>query len=516
MSLEIQKDSIIWSIKSLSKHGDGDLFPKPKEFEALSQHADKLADALTASDFTQIHPGPCRRFLVPKEMADFKQATQLDIQDSIILNAIIYEYGNLIERRRQPISLNRVFSYRFNPNSDGELYPNKNAWNNFWNAVVQKSEQFSHCLLFDIADFYNQIYHHTVANQLIESGFKNIHKKWIMELLEKSTAKVSRGVPIGPHASHILAEMSLIPFDKSLELKGLEFCRYADDIVIFYNSESDMLGIIYDVVETLDKQQKLILQKYKTKQLSKLEIQALANKMLEDRPISSKEKEFLKIIKKYSGGDPYVTITYEEISPDDFRFIKNESIQSIVTEYLESKPTDYIRLRWFLRRVSQIGSGAVLEICLDNIDKLLPCIASLCSYMGSIKTVEEKDWPRIGDKIIGFLNNEIVRNREYFQMMIVSIFNRVYSIDRFDRLIRVYQQSPSSAKREIILSAINNSAGEWIREQKENFQTMDQWQRYALILASHLLPKEERVFFLRSIKTNNIVEKILIHYSNRF
>ena len=54
-----------------------------------------------------------------------------------------------------------------------------------------------------------------------------------MSLLESVTVKVSRGIPVGPHSTHILGEMSLIPVDNSLSMKGLDYCRYVDDIVIF-------------------------------------------------------------------------------------------------------------------------------------------------------------------------------------------------------------------------------------------------------------------------------------------
>jgi hypothetical protein len=91
----------------------------------------------------------------------------------------------------------------------------------------------------DISDFYNQIYHHAIENQLIEADLPNQATKWIISLLESTTAGVSRGVPIGPHAIHLIAEASLIPVDNSMAANGLDFIRYADDILIFSESERD-------------------------------------------------------------------------------------------------------------------------------------------------------------------------------------------------------------------------------------------------------------------------------------
>lgn len=71
---------------------------------------------------------------------------------------------------------------------------------------------------------------------MIESGLPNQAIKWIISLLESTTAGVSRGVPIGPHAIHLIAESSMIPIDNSLCSIGLNFMRFADDILIFCDS----------------------------------------------------------------------------------------------------------------------------------------------------------------------------------------------------------------------------------------------------------------------------------------
>ncbi|NET40050.1 MAG: RNA-directed DNA polymerase [Cyanothece sp. SIO1E1] len=100
---------------------------------------------------------------------------------------------------------------------------------------------------------------------LIESQFPNQIKKWIISLLESTTARVSRGIPVGPHATHLLAEISLIPIDNSMYYKEIDFCRYADDIIIFCKDYTQAKIVIYKIAEILDKQQRLVLQKQKTK-----------------------------------------------------------------------------------------------------------------------------------------------------------------------------------------------------------------------------------------------------------
>ena len=78
-------------------------------------------------------------------------------------------------------------------------------------------------LYCDISDFYNQIHHHIIENQLSESGFPNQAAKYVVKLLESTTAGVSRGVTIGPHAVQLVAEATLIPIDNSMDFSGLNF-----------------------------------------------------------------------------------------------------------------------------------------------------------------------------------------------------------------------------------------------------------------------------------------------------
>ncbi|MCP5916082.1 hypothetical protein NL317_29100, partial [Klebsiella pneumoniae] len=88
---------------------------------------------------------------------------------------------------------------RFSPNINDGLYSNKKGWNDFWTKAEVLARSSTHILYCDIADFYNQIYHHTVENQLISAGWPNQAIKWLISLLESTTAGVSRGVPVGPH-----------------------------------------------------------------------------------------------------------------------------------------------------------------------------------------------------------------------------------------------------------------------------------------------------------------------------
>lgn len=107
--------SIDWAIDFVANQSDGDLFPRLPEIQALVERRSDFVALIENKPIGSFPPGACRRFIVPKDEISYRQATQLDPQDSVIFSALIYQFGAAIEARRLPPT--RVFSYRFQPSS---------------------------------------------------------------------------------------------------------------------------------------------------------------------------------------------------------------------------------------------------------------------------------------------------------------------------------------------------------------------------------------------------------------
>ena len=503
----IEKASLLWAIQFIQKHSDGDLFPWIVEFDTLLEKAEELSEKLSTVNLSQLDTGAHRRFIVPKDELSYRQATQLDPQDSIVLSAIIYQYGSLIEQRRLPDD--SVFSYRIHPDIEHGFYQDNGAWNKFWRTAHQKCLPPKTVLYCDIADYYN----HTIENQLFESGFPNQECKWIVKLLESTTAGVSRGVPIGPHPIHLLAEAAMIPIDNSLQAQGIDFIRYVDDILIFCDNEFEARLALSKIATTLDKQQRLMLQRHKTKIYNTDEFISLCASMIEDRPISKAEDDVLKLINKYSNGDPYRIIFYSDITDEDWEKITDEIVSNIINEYLNQSPIEYDRLRWFYRRLTQIGHPGGIDVTLQNIEKLTPCFANVCMYLGAVQKIPPEKWKDIGTHTLALLETEVVKTNEYFRLLLLSLFTRNEYINHFSTLIKTYPHSEAFARREIILSAKQNSASDWLREQKESYINMEAWQQMAYIYGISKLPREERTYFIRRFVYTRPVMDVLSKWS---
>ena len=513
LSRTIVRDaSIDWAVKFIIKFSDGDLFPKVMENEAISAEILKFTTEIQKnSDIPVV--GGSRRFIVPKDELSYRQATQLFPQDSIILTALIYQYGQGIEERRVPNDV--VYSYRFAPDAEKGLYSANNEYENFRNKALSLCASHGYVLCCDIADFYNQIYHHTLENQLIASGFPNQACKWIIKLLNSTTANVSRGIPVGPHATHLLAEAAMIPIDNSLNEKGIIFLRHVDDILIFADSEVECKRALFEIASTLDKQQRLMLQRHKTRIYNYAEFKEIQDKKLSHQTVLEEESLIYDIVNRYSDGNPYTTISYEDISEEDRVHLSEQVMADIISSYLNQENIDYGGLRWFYKRLAQLGHPGAISFTLHSIDKLVPCFAQICIYFGSVQFKNQNEWKSVGVELLNLFENEYIAQSEYFRLLILSLFSRNSYINHFPLLAKRYNSLEAFGRREIILAAKTNDANDWLRELKETYQAMDIWQKSAFLFSMKAFPKDEKKFFISNISFSTAYETTIADWAKQ-
>lgn len=514
--MKLNESSIKWAINHLFRYSDTDLFPKPAEFDIINSLGQEAIDLIKEIDVGNSEIGAARRFIVPKEELSYRTATQLDPLDNILLTAIVYEFGNLIEQKRIPASEKKVFSYRFDPTVDYALYNYDISWLQFWDECKIRANGNKYIVTLDIADFYNQIYHHVIENQMIVCGVPNQIKKWVLALFEKVTAKVSRGIPIGPHATHIFSEMSLIPVDNSLSIKGYNFCRFVDDYIFFCNDYDEAKSIVYNMASILDKQQRLILQKQKTKIWEYDEFIKHCDEMIQDRPINQHEREIIDIIRRHSGGSPYLSIDTRNLTNDELKYFNDDIVEKIIEDYLKGNDPNYTRLRWFIRRLSQVGVSCAVKYFINNLEKLTPAISDICHYFISVKDTYSGDWKDLGAKILELLKNPVILSNEYFQLTLLSLFWRNISLNHLHTLIQIYPHSSNEIKRKILLAAHESNAADWIRELKESYGNFDPWSKRAFFVSIHSLPIEERKFFITNmVHSTSVLEDLMIKWAKK-
>lgn len=515
--MKLKEESIRWAINHIFKESDNDLFPRPLELSIIKEMEDMVVEKCKAVEIGNYKWNAARRFLIPKDNLSFRNATQLDIIDSIMFSAIIFEFGQSIEDRRINKAENIVFSYRFLPLPDGTLYGNKKAWENFWEACKIEAEDFTHIVMCDISDFYNQIYLHTIENQLAECHLPNQIIKSVKELIISITQRVSKGIPIGPHSSHLLAEMSLIPFDDNLLLRNIVFKRYVDDIVLFCGSEKEARMQLNNVAYILDTEQRLILQKQKTKIISSTEFATLCRQNLMEERYNEAEEEIIGIIKEYTEGDAYAKIRLSDIDDEDLEELSEENIIRLLDSYLDGPFPNYEKLRWIYRRLSQIGIPHAVDYSIDNFEKLMPALNDVCLYLNSCAENYSSDWKVIGEYIFDILDDDIIKSNEFYKIALYNLFVFNKNLNHIDKLINSFTNVSENLKRKILFASMNYNSSGWIRGLKEQYNRFDTWTKRAYLIAAAKLPKEEREFFYKGIKVHlkddDILEEIIIKWA---
>jgi len=515
--VKLQRDSLEFAIKHIDRERDTDLYPRLFEHRIIASMKDKIVQDLGELDIGAYQWKPGRRFLIPKTDLSYRIATQLDPIDSIFFAGLIRQFGHLIEKKRRPISEKTVFSYRFLPTADGLLYDNATSWNDFWQYACLEAEKYRYVARLDISDFYNQIYHHTIENQLIECAFPNEVTNSIMQMLKGTTQNMSRGIPIGPHTTHLLAEATLSPLDNYFADMRYHYCRYVDDIIIFFNCETDARIAIYKTANQLDAQQRLVLQKSKTKIEKKDVFIRYASKLYFEEPEKAVEKTVLSIINKYSNNNPYKSIDEEELEEEEKEWFDEKNLANVIEEYLGDEDVNYSRIRWLYRRLAQIGIPTLVEYSIRKIEQLIPALSDICLYL---LASAEKPLPNsedIGKMIIDLMDTPIMKSNEFFRLSLLSVFEHSKSLNNLHLLFEKYDSSSNTIKRIIILAAYANGSIGWIRELKEKALSYDKWTLRSCIVAFSLLPKDERKVILknitRSLTNEDRLEKYLIEWS---
>ena len=99
----------------------------------------------------------------------------------------------------------------------------------------------------DIAGFFDAISHQRVLDDLASMGIDDVVISWLQAALStwsgtRDSATPGVGIPQGPAASHLFANMLLAPLDDEFERQGrvMRYYRYMDDIRILAERESDL------------------------------------------------------------------------------------------------------------------------------------------------------------------------------------------------------------------------------------------------------------------------------------
>jgi hypothetical protein len=515
---KISKEAISKAIDYILTFGADNIFPHQFEYQVIRHFKDEIVEFLSTRELGGYSTSDFFSCLMPKNEKGFRYCIQLHPFDLIIYTAFIFESAQKIESIRVPINSKVVFSYRLNEDLDKDLFV-QGGYELFQkhSADLLKNGRYSYMVTTDISDFYNQIYHHMVTNALIQAGVEKKRAEHLEKILGNFTSQQSRGIPVGPAASHLIAEAILADVDNMLLRKGYKYVRYVDDFRIFHRSKGEAIKAIHDLSEYLHSVHKLILNAGKTHILQN----EAALKFIEDprgeeeRRKIERAQEIMKddlfapwnmILSEYDDPDEELTNYYEEIS----KRVETEELEKIILELfkkgVEKDEPDFRYVKYALVKAKLIASPMLIDSVLINLTKLAPVFQHVVKYL--IKVTTEENIYQIGEQVNLWFGEGEYKNLPFIQIWFLYFITEHKYLD-YKSAIEICEKVNDGIKgRYQAILAKKYRLSDWVREKKPFVDSYSPSMRRALIWSAGILPSDEYEHFQRSIQKKYGIESL--------
>ncbi|WP_156466605.1 antiviral reverse transcriptase Drt5 [Methylibium sp. Root1272] len=217
------------------------LYPLQTNLLMVSKHGKEIAEYINnkiLSDKPE-HAGNCflpqQRVYAPKPRNHLRRTVCLDPIASYFLYDIIYR--NRASFRKPVSDARKCYGYRFDA---GEPILVRHAYKDFCDDIESYYMLYANSLKFDIASYFNSIYHHDLVNWF--ASLKNSSSTDIVNFgrffREINAGRSIDFLPHGIYPAKMIGSEFLKFIDLSKQIKSSQVCRFMDDFFLFDNNES--------------------------------------------------------------------------------------------------------------------------------------------------------------------------------------------------------------------------------------------------------------------------------------
>lgn len=497
---KLTDDSLEFAKKHIENYYDSDFFPKAFEYDSIWHNWDQVKSHLTGTNINKLRTKHPLTMASKKPSGSYRIVHQLEPIDTIIYTALAFLVTNQVENSRA--DKNIACSYRF-ALEDGGFFDKNSGFKNFTDVVENLSNKYKCILITDITDFYNQIYLHRLHNAIerADPALSNIAvdiEQFIMSINDKA----SQGIPVGPAASIIMSEATLIDIDEFISGKGVEHARYVDDFRIFANSKSELEKILESLTLYLHENHRLTLASDKTKVLSTTEyVESVLHNQYEMEKVEIFET--LEILNPYSG-----EVEFEEVFVTEMPDLEKH-LDHITEQIFKRNSLDLGLARALIRKAKKNKIGSVTKTIFDNFDTFIPVINDVVLYFKAMQSEAFE-----ADNLQNFIS---ILESDATTSKLVRYWLEWYFANNTTLLqnVKIKQFiNQSEFVENQALAAITSKNVAWVREHKNKVFYVGEKGKRAILYASQILPKDERNNWLRNIdkSTPEELDKWLIKW----
>jgi hypothetical protein len=472
----ITEESLDFALRHISYYYDTDFFPRTEEFIAIAHSWPEVRKYILDSDLDTVLTAPPLVEPWSKPKGGFRIVHRPEPIDSIIYAAFAQTVAPHVESARATPEV--ACSYRISITGYG-FFSEGSGFNVYRQRNEDLAKTYPYVLTADISDFYNKIYLHRIQNALQSAGDvpEGVSKR-IEHFLTTLNTKASQGIPVGPAASIIMSEATLIDADQFLAERGFEHVRYVDDFQIFSDDKLKLEALQQEFAVYLHENQRLSLSGEKTR-IRKSE------DFVREELNNQYQLEKLEILSEIEVVNPY---TMEVVDMDIF-VIEDaaDRLLDALNRITKFETLDLGVIRAIVRRARAHGIKEIAEALITHLGFFAPAANDIFLYLDA---VSDDEFIECNKKILESMLSSTAVNLRGVRLWLEWYYARQPKLLEIPS-VKAFIFS-SKHLRPQAQAAITLNYQSWIKNRKNQLLHYAYWQRRSILLAARILSKDER------------------------